>query len=230
MGDNHTTWIFSKWHAMMWSIWFREVLRLLHKSKRSPLSTIRISSPWWNNKEYKEYNYISLQDYLKAHLYSTVVTQDFLNAMQPHSEEGMNITTIMRPWIYQMGFPVVTITDIGNGQLKMTQTRFLANPKDDPSLPESPYQYVDDKCCKVAYLWPVLAKIISVDDLQICPVILVSLAGHVQVLNPVGQNVRQCQNPLPDISRSLPAMSGTSGIFRDHCSDIILLLLFLTTC
>ncbi len=86
---------------------------------------------------------LSLQDYLRAHLYSTVVTQDFLNAMQPHTGEGMNITTIMKPWLYQMGLPVVNITDIGNGQLKMTQTRFMANPNDDPSLPESPYQYVN---------------------------------------------------------------------------------------
>ena len=35
------------------------------------------------------------------------------------------------------------------------------------------------------------------------------------VLNPAGQNVRQCLGPLPDITRTLPDMS---GIFRDHCS------------
>ncbi len=44
-------------------------------------------------------------------------------------------------------------------------------------------------------------------------------AGHLldifRALNPAGQNVRQCWNPLPDISRSLPDMSGMSGIFRE---------------
>ncbi len=36
-----------------------------------------------------------------------------------------------------------------------------------------------------------------------------------QILNPAGQNVRQGESPLPDISRTLPDMSGMSGIFRE---------------
>ncbi len=48
-------------------------------------------------------------------------------------------------------------------------------------------------------------------------------AGHFldifRVLNPAGQNVRQCLSPLPDISRSLPDMSDMSGIFREDCSS-----------
>ena len=44
------------------------------------------------------------------------------------------------------------------------------------------------------------------------------LSDILSVLNPVGQNVRQGLSSLPDISRSLPDMSGMSSIFRDHCS------------
>ena len=42
---------------------------------------------------------------------------------------------------------------------------------------------------------------------------LYSLSNILCVLNPAGQNVRQSLSSLPDISRSLPDMS---GIFRDH--------------
>ncbi len=38
-----------------------------------------------------------------------------------------------------------------------------------------------------------------------------------QILNPAGQNVQQGQSPLPDISKTLPDMSGMSGIFREDC-------------
>ncbi len=39
-----------------------------------------------------------------------------------------------------------------------------------------------------------------------------------QILNPAGHFVRQGQSPLPDISKTLPDMSGMSGIFREDCS------------
>ncbi len=46
---------------------------------------------------------------------------------------------------------------------------------------------------------------------------LFSLSDILCELNPAGQNVRQDLSLLLDISRSLPDMSGMSGIFRDHC-------------
>ncbi len=45
---------------------------------------------------------------------------------------------------------------------------------------------------------------------------LFSLSDILCGLNTAGQNVRQGLSSLPDISRSLPDMSGMSGIFRDH--------------
>ena len=45
---------------------------------------------------------------------------------------------------------------------------------------------------------------------------LFSLLDILCVLNSAGQNVQQCLSSLPDISRTLPDMSGMSGIFRNH--------------
>ncbi len=43
------------------------------------------------------------------------------------------------------------------------------------------------------------------------------MSDIVCVLNPAGQNVQQGLSSLPDISRSLPDMS---GIFRDHWEKV----------
>ncbi len=51
---------------------------------------------------------------------------------------------------------------------------------------------------------------------------LFSLSDILCVLNSAGQNVRQGLSSLPDISISLPDMSGMSGIFRDHWQLIVL--------
>ncbi len=61
----------------------------------------------------------------------------------------------------------------------------------------------------------------QVDDWQISVAILVFIVGYslsLWLLNAAGQNVRQGLSSLPDISRSLPDMS---GIFRDHCLQLI---------
>ncbi len=49
-----------------------------------------------------------------------------------------------------------------------------------------------------------------VDNWQISVVILVFLSEILFCLNPAGQNVRQGMSSLPDISISLPDMSGMS--------------------
>ena len=55
---------------------------------------------------------------------------------------SLNIKQVMDPWLYQMGFPVVTIITRSNFVLDATQTRFLIDPSNDPTQPPSPYGQV----------------------------------------------------------------------------------------
>ena len=57
-------------------------------------------------------------------------------------ESDLNIKTIMDPWMYQMGLPVVNITDLNNGMLNVSQSRFLNNPAANLSDPPSEYGLV----------------------------------------------------------------------------------------
>ena len=53
--------------------------------------------------------------------------------------DELNIKEVMVPWTYQMGLPVLNITDMEDGTYKAIPFRFLTNPDADPSLPESDY-------------------------------------------------------------------------------------------
>jgi aminopeptidase N len=56
---------------------------------------------------------------------------------------GTNLTTVMLPWLTQMGFPVVTMERVDTVTVKLTQQLFLQNPQ--RPLYESyppPYKYV----------------------------------------------------------------------------------------
>ena len=53
-------------------------------------------------------------------------------------EGELDIATVMNPWLYQMGLPVVNIT-VQNGNIRATQSRFLNNPEADPEQPKSVY-------------------------------------------------------------------------------------------
>ena len=52
---------------------------------------------------------------------------------------SIDIKTTMDPWLYQMRLPVVNITDLGNGSLSVSQSRFLTNPASNVSDPPSEF-------------------------------------------------------------------------------------------
>lgn len=71
--------------------------------------------------------------YLKKHAYGNAKTEALWDALSEAS--GVDVKTIMRPWIEKIGFPVLTITEHGNQQISVKQSRFLSTgdvkPEDD---------------------------------------------------------------------------------------------------
>ena len=57
-------------------------------------------------------------------------------------DDDLDVKTIMDPWMYQMGLPVVNVTDLNNGSLYVSQSRFLNNPAANFSDPPSEYGLV----------------------------------------------------------------------------------------
>lgn len=55
----------------------------------------------------------------------------------------MDIKGIMDTWMYQMNYPVITVSQSAAGQMKLTQDRFLNNPRQAGNeTHQSPYGYV----------------------------------------------------------------------------------------
>ncbi|KAL0467868.1 aminopeptidase [Neurospora intermedia] len=70
--------------------------------------------------------------YLQRHAYGNAKTEALWNALSEAS--GVDVNTIMRPWIEEIGFPVVSVTE-GKDQIAVKQARFLSTgdvkPEDD---------------------------------------------------------------------------------------------------
>lgn len=82
----------------------------------------------------------AIRKYLVEHEYATVVSQDLWDALQEELGGQLDISLVMSRWTEQMGYPVITIT-VDGGNFIATPSRFLSNPTEDPSLPESPHDY-----------------------------------------------------------------------------------------
>ena len=52
------------------------------------------------------------------------------------------MTLRMDPWVTQMGYPVVTVTRTGSGQLRLSQQRFLLESEEitDDRYKDPPYK------------------------------------------------------------------------------------------
>ena len=63
--------------------------------------------------------------------------------------DGYNIAEMFDPWVEQMGFPVIDVTEDG-GDLILRQSRFLNDPNIDPESPPSSHGSVGwDMCLHV---------------------------------------------------------------------------------
>lgn len=85
---------------------------------------------------------LGLRDYLDKHAFSSVVTSDLWASLQPYAGD-VNLAQVMAPWVYQMGLPVVTITESTTppNNLVAEQIRFMNDPAANISEPVSPYNY-----------------------------------------------------------------------------------------
>ncbi|KAI1887340.1 hypothetical protein AGOR_G00189300 [Albula goreensis] len=76
--------------------------------------------------------------YLKTFPFMNAKTADFWRSLEEVS--NLPVENIMDTWTKQMGYPVLSLTIAGQNA-KLTQKRFLLDPKADPAQPPSPFQY-----------------------------------------------------------------------------------------
>ncbi|KAL1406700.1 Aminopeptidase 2 mitochondrial [Vanrija albida] len=69
--------------------------------------------------------------YLKKHLYGNATTRDLWAGIG--EAVGQDIGEVMNNWVLKIGFPVVSVEELGGGEVKLTQHRFLitGDVKDD---------------------------------------------------------------------------------------------------
>ncbi|GMK57699.1 hypothetical protein CspeluHIS016_0405330 [Cutaneotrichosporon spelunceum] len=62
--------------------------------------------------------------YLNKHLYGNAEMQDLWDGIS--SAVGKDIGEMMNAWTMRVGFPVVRVEELGNGKIKLSQSRFLS--------------------------------------------------------------------------------------------------------
>lgn len=74
--------------------------------------------------------------YLKKHLYGNAETKDLWAGVAEAS--GLDVAEIMANWTLKVGFPVVSVEELGNGKVKVEQHRFLSTgdvkPEEDETI------------------------------------------------------------------------------------------------
>ena len=61
---------------------------------------------------------------MKKHKWGNTKTSDLWEALSEAS--GEDVVKVMDIWTKNIGFPIVKVEEIGNGEIKVTQNRFLA--------------------------------------------------------------------------------------------------------
>ncbi|XKL69322.1 hypothetical protein PGB90_007091 [Kerria lacca] len=88
-----------------------------------------------------------LNDYLNIHKYGNADTKDLWSVLSKHTNQTLEVKSIMDTWTRQMGFPLVSIRkeNVTASTYLATQTRFLLT-SDVPNIttirqPSSPFKY-----------------------------------------------------------------------------------------
>jgi aminopeptidase 2 len=74
--------------------------------------------------------------YLKKHLYGNAQSSDLWEGISKAA--GKDMGTVMADWTRKVGFPVLTVEELGGGEIKVTQNRFLSTgdvkPEEDETI------------------------------------------------------------------------------------------------
>jgi aminopeptidase 2 len=73
--------------------------------------------------------------YLKKHLYGNAETKDLWDGVSEAS--GLDVAKIMANWTLKVGVPVITVDELGDGKIKVTQNRFLSTGDVKPAEDET---------------------------------------------------------------------------------------------
>jgi puromycin-sensitive aminopeptidase len=108
--------------------------------------------------------------YLERHKYANAATKDLWAALSEAS--GKDVSSMMTTWTRQVGYPVITVTEVSRGnnkrKLKLTQNRYLSNGVDykDTSLWHIPITYITNNGTSTPFLLTERSTEIEVDDYQ----------------------------------------------------------------
>ena len=83
--------------------------------------------------------YMALGDYLNTYKFRTSIAPFLLDKLDFYTDAA-ELKPMMETWIYQSGYPVISIEEAGDSKYTITQKRFLSN-QDETYIPdESPYK------------------------------------------------------------------------------------------
>lgn len=89
-----------------------------------------------------------MERFLHEKAYQNANSEDLWNALDrevDHDKLGIHIADLMRPWLGQAGYPLVSVTAIpGESKVRVTQTAFLLDEDVRDTRTPSPYNYTWD--------------------------------------------------------------------------------------
>lgn len=95
-------------------------------------SLLKMISKWLNEEVFVK----GVSNYLKKHKWGNTKTSDLWNALADAS--GKDVNSVMDIWTKNVGYPAVTVKELGNGEVEFTQNRFLTTsdvkPEEDKLL------------------------------------------------------------------------------------------------
>ncbi|XP_020857062.1 LOW QUALITY PROTEIN: glutamyl aminopeptidase [Phascolarctos cinereus] len=94
-------------------------------------SILRMLEDWITPEKFQ----LGCQQYLKEFEFRNAKTDDFWEALEKASDKP--VKEVMDTWTRQMGYPVLTVEN----NRHLVQSRFLLDPKADPSQPSSDFGY-----------------------------------------------------------------------------------------